>query len=241
MPTPTVFHITHHKAGSQWIKSILHDAAPDRFVPAQRQVAHVVNHPIEPGKVYPTVYLTRERFESLHIPGEHRKFIIIRDLRDTLVSLYFGLKVHHHLFRDDQFEARERLNNCDTETGLIFLIGERLAKSADIQQSWLGCDELVVRYEDLIRDQIAMSERILKLCELHLPSERLRAIVEAREFRKVSGRKPGEEHLRSHHRKGIAGDWRTHFTPAVTDVFKARFGQLLIETGYEHDTNWHPV
>lgn len=31
---------------------------------------------------------------------------------------------------------------------------------------------------------------------------------------------------------------RRHFTPKVTEDFKEKFGQLLIDTGYEKDLNW---
>jgi len=237
---PAVFHLTHHKAGSQWIKSILEAAAPDAamFVPAQRQVAHVVGQRLEPGRIYPTVYLTRQRFEALDLPASRRQFIIIRDLRDTLVSLYFGLKVHHHLFRDDQREVRALLNDRSVEDGLLFLIGERLSKSADIQQSWLGADELTVRYEDLLREPIDLFARIFAHCEIAIEPERLRELVSQRDFRNVANRNPGEENVRSHQRKGIAGDWRTHFTDRIKDTFKQRFGQLLISTGYERDMDW---
>ncbi len=240
MSAPAVFHITHHKAGSQWIKSLLQGAAPtpDAFVPAQRQVAHVLAQPLKPGKIYPTVYLTRQQFEALDLPTPHRRFVIIRDLRDTLVSLYFGLKVHHHLFRDDQREVRALLNERSIEDGLIFLIGERLAKSAAIQQSWCGAGEMIVRYEDLLADQFGVIRQIFLHCQLDVPEPKLRELVAAREFRNVAKRSPGQENVRSHQRKGIAGDWRTYFTPRVAEAFKQRYAQLLIDTGYESATSW---
>jgi lipopolysaccharide transport system ATP-binding protein len=238
MSAPAVFHITHHKAGSQWIMSILQDAAPERFVPPLQKVAHVVNGPLLAGKVYPTVYLTRPKFEALDLPAPHRKFIVIRDLRDTLVSLYFGLRVHHALFHDEQRAARDFLNDHDIETGLLFLINERLERSADRQRSWVGSGELTFHYEDLIADQFAGVTRILEHCEFALPPERIRAIVDARSFKNMAGRKPGEENIHSHQRKGVAGDWQTHFTDNVKDAFKQRYAQLLIDTGYETTTAW---
>jgi len=235
---PAVFHITHHKAGSQWVKSLLAQLAGDRFVPAQRQVAHVLGAPLHAGKVYPTVYLTRQQFESLPLPDLHRRFFILRDLRDTLISLYFGLKVHHHLFRDDQRQIRLRLNQCSVEDGLIHLIGERLEKSAAIQRSWLNADLLTIRYEDLLRNQFSTFSRIFRHCEFNFSEQQLHTLIAQRDFRSMAGRTPGEENVRSHQRKGIAGDWRTHFTPRVTDAFKQRYATLLIDTGYERSDNW---
>jgi len=54
----------------------------------------------------------------------------------------------------------------------------------------------------------------------------------------LTGRRPGQEDIHAHQRKGIAGDWRNHFTTRVKEVFKQRYGHVLIATGYEPDLNW---
>lgn len=41
-----------------------------------------------------------------------------------------------------------------------------------------------------------------------------------------------------HLRKGIVGDWRQHFSPAVRRAFHASVGALLVECGFETDPNW---
>jgi hypothetical protein len=58
-------------------------------------------------------------------------------------------------------------------------------------------------------------------------------------FEKLSGgREPGQEDVKSHYRKGVHGDWRNHFTPAITRRFKALYGDLLVVGGYEKDASW---
>src|SRR5207248_77143 len=95
-PEPTVLHVTHWKAGSQWIRRILHHLVPDRIVaPANQEQDQFLTWPIQAGKVYPTVYVTKAQFDLVATPACHRRFVIIRDLRDTLVSLYFSLKISH--------------------------------------------------------------------------------------------------------------------------------------------------
>ncbi|MBK8050880.1 MAG: sulfotransferase domain-containing protein [Anaerolineales bacterium] len=54
----------------------------------------------------------------------------------------------------------------------------------------------------------------------------------------ASGRQAGEEDVHHHYRKGVVGDWRNYFTPQVTAAFRARYGALLIQLGYEKDNNW---
>ena len=39
-------------------------------------------------------------------------------------------------------------------------------------------------------------------------------------------------------RKGIKGDWKNHFTPAVVSRVKEVAGEGLIELGYERDLDW---
>jgi hypothetical protein len=50
---------------------------------------------------------------------------------------------------------------------------------------------------------------------------------------KSEGRRAGAEDTNSHYRKGVAGDWVNHFTPAHTEAFNARFGDLVVKLGYE--------
>jgi hypothetical protein len=36
----------------------------------------------------------------------------------------------------------------------------------------------------------------------------------------------------AHQRKAIAGDWRNYFSERVKQAFKARYGDLLVASGY---------
>ena len=54
------------------------------------------------GHIYPTLYVTRDEFETVTVPDPYLKFLVIRDLRDVLVSDYFYWKHSHvplHLSR----------------------------------------------------------------------------------------------------------------------------------------------
>lgn len=72
-----------------------------------------------------------------------------------------------------------------------------------------------------------------------LPVERLLGIVHNHRFEtKTAGRQAGKEDVKSHYRKGAAGDWRNHFTPAHVKAFKERHGELLVRLGYETGNDW---
>jgi lipopolysaccharide transport system ATP-binding protein len=237
--SPTIFHITHHKAGSQWINRIFQALAFERMVLPEVQNHQFLHKPVEAGRIYPTLYITREQFESVALPRHWRRFVMIRDLRDTLVSLYFSLKHSHKLLTDLMRARRTALNELSEEEGLLYLIDCGLTPMAQVQWSWYAAREEVIRYEDLLqRDEEILARVLLGHCRLGVEPQRLREVIRAQRFEAQSGRKPGTEDTHAHERKGIAGDWRNHFTDRVRAEFKRCYGSLLIATGYEKNFNW---
>src|SRR5262245_58412565 len=109
---PTVLHVTHAKAGSQWIHKILHYCAADRIVAPPYYSLPFLQTPVQSGAVYPTLYVTRKDFDRVILPSNSRRFVIIRDLRDTLVSWYFSVKISHVADHPALSEYRAALNAC---------------------------------------------------------------------------------------------------------------------------------
>ena len=256
---PTIFHITHWKTGSQWVYAILKECAPERVISPEVHVGHFYQKSIVPGKIYPTVYVPMDKFNTQMSPGPniHRmrnwytfsvkkdpiiKFIVIRDLRDTLVSLYFSLLNSHPQLYKKMSDIRQQLSNVEMEQGLLSLMQNELSRSANIQQSWIDQirrkNILMIKYEDLIARQSEEFFKIIQHCKLEVNPSKLSRIVEQNSFEAKTGRTPGDEDVFSHLRKGISGDWSNHFTDRIKDEFKEQFGQILIETGYEKDLNW---
>ncbi|MEB3280991.1 MAG: sulfotransferase domain-containing protein [Lyngbya sp.] len=56
--------------------------------------------------------------------------------------------------------------------------------------------------------------------------------------RYARGRKPGQEDVKSHNRKGVAGDWKNHFEAEHKQFFKEKYGSLLVQLGYEKNNDW---
>lgn len=231
---PTIFHVTHWKAGSQWLHKILREVALERVVAPQLDEKQFMDTPLVRGAVYPTVYVTREQFYSVALPQNYRKFVIIRDLRDTLISGYFSIRYSHAVIDERLARWRERLESMTIGDGLLMLMDEWLPMSASIQESWIKAGEKIIRYEALLeKDSEILEELLIGHCEIPVAPVTLRAIVAANRFENLTGgRKPGEEDLMAHERKGISGDWRNYFTPLVIDKFNDRYAGLLINTGY---------
>ncbi len=231
---PTVFHITHWKAGSQWVHRILRAAAEERVVPPRLGEGQFLYDPIKSGGVYPTLYVTREQFRSVSVPSNARKFVVIRDLRDTLVSGYFSLRYSHALLNSTSASLRAQLEALSMEEGLLLLMERWLPSCAAIQASWIKSNERIVRYEDLlVRDAEILEDLLIDHCELAVDRTRLREIIEQHRFTRMSGgRAQGEENVGAHERKGTAGDWSEKFTPRVVRRFEDLYGALMKEVGY---------
>lgn len=236
---PTVFHVTHHKAGSQWIHRIFQTLAYERVVLPEVLNNQFLNQPVKRGAIYPTLYVTREQFESVSRPRHSRHFVVIRDLRDTLISLYFSLKNSHKLLTDLMRTRRTALNELNQEDGLLYLIDCGLTPMAQVQWSWVTARVERIRYEDLlVRDEAILAGLLLDYCRLKVNPGRLREVIRSHRFEAQAGRKPGDEDALAHERKGIAGDWRNYFTDRVATEFKRCYGSLLVATGYEQGFSW---
>ena len=236
---PAVFHITHHKAGSQWVLRILHDLVRERYVQPEVECRQFLNNPLVGSGVYPTVYVTREQFDSVPVPKPWKRFVVIRDIRDTLVSLYFSIKHSHPVLTDKTRERRATLNDLSVEDGLLHVTENLMAGVAQVQWSWVAAKERLIKYEDLLeRDEEIFADVLLRDCRLPVDPLTFRRVIEENRFEARSGRKPGEEDLGSHERKGVVGDWRNHFTDKIAKSFKNRFASLLVATGYEKGFNW---
>ena len=236
---PTIFHLTHWKAGSQWVREILYHSSPDRIVSQEPRIAQILEKPIKPSAIYPAVYLPRDEFEAVIKPHlSNLKFFIYRDLRDTLVSLYFSFKFSHPILHDELEKHHSILNSFGKDEGFRYLMDEYIERISHIQLSWIGAEILKIRFEDLVENQVELFEEIISYCEISVSRNKLHSIIENNRFEIKTGRNRGEEDITAHLRKGIVGDWKNHFSPAIKEEFKHRFGGTLIRTGYVASLDW---
>lgn len=231
---PAVLHITQWKAGSQWVQGVLTELEPDRlYIPPMHVADGISFDPVKPGRIYSSLYINRIRFDQSPFPASnHRKFVVIRDLRDTLISWYYSLAKTHDE-NPDVLRHRTILQDMDMETGLLYLVNhEDFFGLTTIGSTWYeAADTLVVRFEDLIENAERCFRLILDECEIEATDEQLRRALRRRSFEKLAGRKRGAEGT-SHYRRGVAGDWERHFTPQVREEFSRRFDDLQSRIGY---------
>ena len=240
---PTLMHITHAKAGSTWISTLLAELFPTRVAPRGKTVAadrDLSRHVFAPGRIYRGMFLSRQKFLLHPELKDCLRFVVIRDLRDTLVSLYFSVKLSHPLDAGGRAPRhRAELQELGIEDGLLHLLEKELPGAARMQESWLGQGEIFLRYEDLLADGFPiLRELFIDRFALPVSEPALARAFRRTHFESTYRRKLGEEDVTSHGRKGVPGDWVNHFTPAVRRRFAEKFGPLLIATGCEKDNTW---
>ncbi len=255
---PAILHLAHPEAGGDWLAHVFRACVPDRVVMPSAQ-ACLVDELIQAGNVYPNVFVTRPEFDRLHLPGDWRRLVVIRDLRDTLVSAYLN-------FKASPSELQTKLWALNTEDGLVYLMDEWLPACAEFQLSWLEAGERLIHYEDLlIYDRLleqvligdgglpvssAQLRKAIKTCQADKPNVEtsvgtaeagmiglwkryftpLRKAIETRQ-----ADKPKVEASVGTAEAGMIGLWKKYFTPRVTDAFNVRYGDVLLNTGYETD------
>src|SRR5262245_5297709 len=225
IPSDTaLFHITHWRAGSQWMLAVLKDVFGREVVAEpEENVRHLLGD-LGPAKVYPCAYVTKGEFDALSLPQDTRRAVLVRDLRDALVSTYFSSRNTHVLMGPIE-KRRWFLQRFNEEQGLLYMMDFALHHSAQIQRSWLEAGERVLRLEDFMVNSGAAFVRLFREhWRMDVPEETLEEVMSKHSFARYSGgRAPGQEDRTSHYRKGVHGDWRQHFTPKVVDEFKRRY------------------
>jgi hypothetical protein len=249
-----VYHCCVHKTGSQWVRKVLADPAVYRVtglrtyayaprLPGGRESRSYperrFDRPFPANTVVSPLYIPYQNFAQFPKPEPWRALFVGRDPRDVVVSWYFS-SARSHPTRDNPGLERTRgeLAGLDIEEGLVFTIRRLEAHGLfEALGSWAGVGSLgvlTVRYEDLVGPEAEPAwARVFDHCDVRLGQAERRTLLARYSFEALSGRHQGEEDQGSKLRKGVAGDWRNHFTPAVEAVFADVTGDLVRRLGYD--------
>jgi hypothetical protein len=176
-----------------------------------------------------------------------RGFHVIRDPRDILVSMYFSHK-NTHVVSDPRageiLRNRELLSEIDKQEGLRYLMehsgyfGRVMREIA----SWDYAREnfYEVKFETLTMQPLTEFDKIFDFLGLPVEESVLEDIIERNSFgamkKRWNEKHPGKKS--SHYRKGKSGDWQNHLKGTTREMFKDRYGDLLIRLDYEPDKEW---
>lgn len=147
--------------------------------------------------------------------------VIYRDGRDVVVSDRFFTA--DHLGKPFSFAAAVEGWRRDMEAHLRYAETERLC---------------AISYEALLGDGAAVVRTLLDYLGLGYDDALVARMLERSSFRFYAGRERGQEDRKRFYRKGIAGDWKNHFSADDRRVFKDLAGDMLVALGYETGLDW---
>jgi hypothetical protein len=191
-------------------------------------------------------------------PRLRRVAYVTRDGRDVMVSLYFHrvriLRDANHMSTGRVQDRYRRLFGAswdpdDVHGSLPRFIEDEFRRPLGSKEHWAAhvtawgrapADRVTqVRYEALLEDGPGELARLVtRLTGTEPDPVRVRATVEKFAFERVVGRARGTEDRSHFMRRGVAGDWRNHFTREAAEVFDRVAGDVLVELGYEPDRSW---
>ncbi|MFB1501480.1 MULTISPECIES: sulfotransferase domain-containing protein [unclassified Thiocapsa] len=188
-----------------------------------------------------------------YTPGLKRVFYLVRDGRDSMVSLYYmrmRLVKRAYYQHDTKYKRQfQRLfgSNFDPDdiySNLPRFIeqemrhpqgGTRINWPDHVRQWWNPehPDRYCLKYEDLLLNGFdTLLNGFQKLAPGSLDEEQLRHTIRRYEFERITGRKPGEVDNSSFFRSGTAGNWVACFSPEAIETFDHYAGQTLMDLGY---------
>jgi tetratricopeptide (TPR) repeat protein len=228
--------VSYPKSGNTWVRFLLANLLKKEDEDIDFHTVH--KHIPEVGSQKNLLReLKRPRLIKSHAPfiNAYPKVIyLVRDGRDAYVSFYYHrqkqlspkIDFNTYLLSEDHYPCRW---------------GEHvLSWLREKQQTRL----LVVKYEDLKNDCFSQLRRMLVFLGVNRESNRIEAAIKASSFENMKrieaekGRLFADQGPEVFMRKGIVGDWKSHFGSKEKRFFKSTEGQLLVELGYEKDMSW---
>lgn len=166
------------------------------------------------------------------------KYVVLyRDLRDIAVSYYYYVR------QTSWHPEYSIYSQLSLENGLLEFSKRLLPEYVEWIRSWHENRDpemsLEIKYEELLSNPFSEFSKITEFWNLDSNPQTIERTVAENSFNKLSGgRKSGQDDASSFFRKGIAGDWKNHFTSEISDHYKQMIGDFLIEFGYESDLSW---
>jgi hypothetical protein len=185
-------------------------------------------------------------------PMNLRNIVMVwRDGRDVMVSFYY------HLVADNNFagptakaHSRRLMGVSDVDDiranlpRFIELVSEGKLHPrfgwGEFHHRWKDNPRVLAhtRYEAMLEDAGAELFRLQATLGGTRSRDVCKEIADRFSFERQANRQRGEADNSSFLRKGIAGDWKNHFSPEAARVFDHFSGDALVDLGYEQDRGW---
>jgi len=253
MVNDTILHFSFHKCITMYYGAVMSKVFGKRYEHFDSLKGDFLGkvHSLRAASVN-NVRIDLDRF------GNARVSQFVRDPRDLLVSGYFYHrdKGESWTYIDDPTRNDWRvvngavpdllplgksltrhLNECSKERGLLTELQFRRHHFETMRKIPKEDERLLlVRYEDLISNEVRSFWQLFRHYGLNLPAKLKGAL-----FSHLYSATSWYRRLKlnsGHIRNPASGKWEKHFTKPVKEKFKSEYNDLLLKYGYETDCNW---
>jgi hypothetical protein len=228
------------KSGGSWIVSMLGDALQipcrDIYMRSGFDLFDGKKHPWYQGADefdFPMqcVIKSHEKPNSGAINFDATQVHLFRDGRDVVVSKYFF---------DKDFCVKNGITSS-FEDDFDSFVEKTSHEWANYVHAWHEQSTVSsIRYERFLADPAGeVGALIFEMFAEELDKSYLDGVVSRFTRAKFSASLDAAFSHNTFVRKGVAGDWRNHFSEKNVAAFKSIAGNVLIELGYERDQKWH--
>jgi hypothetical protein len=166
---------------------------------------------------------------DLPLRSETHTYLLVRDPRDMITSLYFSLKYSHPttgLEADYILPERERLQNVDIDSFArqqAAPIARYFAAYAALSDTQL----MLRRYEDIVFDRARFVAELCQHFGLEVPQRKMDVVAERNDER------PESEDVHAHVRQVTPGDHAKKLAPATVALLNERLKDVLQRYDYK--------
>jgi hypothetical protein len=240
-----LFLVSYPKSGNIWLRYIL-----ATLISSKKDYRTNLPEPVS--GAYQTALAFTNSDNRPRIIKSHRAYTVLyskviyihRDPRDVVISYYSHHKKYQTEF-DTPLETyiREFVNGTMSPFGPWDKHLRSWMKSPLLKKNKL----LILKYEDLKSDRFRSLKKISDFLSLNSDDEEIELAMESSSFDPFQNNgklhRGSSGYFESFSGKTGAGpagkgEWKNHFTPEHRKLYKSKFGQLLIDLGYEKDLNW---
>lgn len=235
---------TFHKCGSGWFRAIFWHVADQLgydYLPSP-QGNGLITKPVVRGGTPLHVFPGGAHKNIKEVLGDqalsHGKIVLCpRHPKDALVSQYFSWKISHKNNTPAILKYREILQDLSVEDGLALFLKDRQFAFGNQFEQWMPVvsnqkNIHVIRYEDLHADFHGSLNSVADFIGLDAAKLDIDKIQHETSFETITSRKPGDEKVDSHRRKGVSGDHKNYFTPELDSLFEETYGSMNDVLGY---------
>jgi hypothetical protein len=225
------------KSGGVWLVNLIGDSLSlpkrDIYINDDYKVFDVSKHPWFEGSqsfglTESCIIKSHELPDSLLHNFPAKTIHLFRDGRDVVVSKFFYEKdfcVKNGIYRSFEISFDDYVEKTAAEWG-------------NYVTAWMKKNAITCRYEDLLQNAFSTLKGGFNLLGMAVPDKQIDESIRANTKEKMKKTLDSAFNYNTFIRKGIAGDWRNHFSATNKKIFKKVAGDILIKLRYEKDLDW---